>query len=144
MNIARILSTKGTKVITIRPEQPVKDAVTALAKHNIGALVVVNEKGEPVGLLSERDVIRRAAEDQKVFTQSVSDLMTESVITGEPQDELRSVAYTMTEKRFRHLPIMDQGTLVGIVSIGDVVKAQRDQYEGEVYTLESVIMANDR
>jgi CBS domain-containing protein len=143
MNIARILATKGMNVITIRPEQSIGEAIALLAKHNIGALVSVDEAGKPVGILSERDIVRAAAKNEQVFSQTVSELMTKNVIVGMPQDDLRAVAHTMTERRFRHLPIMDEGKLIGIVSIGDVVKAQRDQYEGEVDTLQTQLLVDD-
>lgn len=143
MKVKSILATKGADVITIRPEQSVKDAVILLAKHNIGALVVVNEADQPVGIISERDIIRAAARREDMFSRPVSKVMTKDLITGVPQDELISVAHTMTEKRFRHLPIMDQGKLVGIVSIGDVVKAQRNQYQGEIDTLQTQMIADD-
>ena len=141
MKVRRILASKGMNVITIRPQQSVKEAVSLLARHNIGALVVVNEDGRPVGILSERDIIRRAAENERLFSEQVRDLMTKDVITGMPQDDTFSVAATMTERRFRHLPIMEEGELVGIVSIGDILKAERDQYRGEIDTLETQIMA---
>ena len=140
MKVRTILSTKGTNVITIRPEQTLKEATLLLAEHNIGALVVVNKAKQPVGIVSERDIIRTAARHDDVFSWTVSKVMTQDLITGVPQDDLISVAHTMTEKRFRHLPIMDQGELVGIVSIGDVVKAQRDQYKGEIDTLQTQII----
>jgi len=143
MNIARILATKGMNVITIRPEQSIGEAIALLAKRNIGALVAVDEAGKPVGILSERDIVRAAAKNEQVFSQTVSELMTKNVIVGMPQDDLRAVAHTMTERRFRHLPIMDEGKLIGIVSIGDVVKAQRDQYEGEVDTLQTQLLVDD-
>lgn len=142
MKVQGILATKVRNVITIRPEQTVKDAVVLLTQHNIGALVVVNEAGQPVGIISERDIIRRAAQREDVFSLAVSQVMTKDVITGLPQDDLISVAHTMTERRFRHLPIMDKGKLVGIISIGDVVKAQRDQYKGEIDTLQTQIIAD--
>ncbi|MFQ5571964.1 MAG: CBS domain-containing protein [Rhodothermales bacterium] len=144
MNIASILATKGGHVITVRPEQSIRDAVGLLARHNIGVLIVVNEVGSPVGILSERDIVREAASNEHVFTRTVSQLMTRDVITGLPQDDLITVANTMTEKRIRHLPVVDRGTLVGIVSIGDVVKAQRNKYQGEVETLETQILADER
>ncbi len=143
MKVKSILATKGTNVITIRPEQSVKDAVILLAKHNIGALIVVDESGQPIGIISERDIIRTAARREDVFLRPVSKVMTKDVITGVPQDDLISVAHTMTEKRFRHLPIIDRGKLVGIISIGDVVKAQRDQYQGEIDTLQTQMIADD-
>ncbi len=139
MNIGAILAKKGMGVITIGPEQTIREAIALLAEHNIGALVAVDEGGQPVGILSERDIVRAAVKNEQVFSQTVRDLMTINVIHGVPQDALRPVLHTMTEKRFRHLPIMDQGKLVGIVSIGDVVKAQRDEYEGELETLDDQI-----
>lgn len=141
MNIASILATKGGQAITIRPEQSVREAIALLGRHNIGALIVVNEANKPVGILSERDIVREAARDEQVFVRAVGEIMTKDVITGLPQDDLLSVAHTMTEKRIRHLPVVDAGRLVGMVSIGDVVKAQRDKYQGEVDTLETQILA---
>jgi CBS domain-containing protein len=143
MNVKRILSTKGMNVVTVRPEKTIRAAVALLAEYNIGALVVVDDADRPVGILSERDIIRRAVENEDVFSQTVGELMTENVITGLPQDDLKSVANTMTEKRIRHLPIVEEEKLYGIISIGDVVKAQRDQYQGEVDTLETQLLADN-
>lgn len=139
MNIAHVLARKGARVITIRPEESIRQALTLLAEHNIGALVVVDEGDRPVGILSERDIVRAAARDEKMFGCSVGELMTRNVVAGLPEDDLKAVGYTMTEHRIRHLPIVEKGKLVGIVSIGDVVKAQRDEYEGEVDTLQTQI-----
>jgi len=136
MNIASLLAKKGPKVVTVQPEQTIRQALALLADHNIGALVVVDRDGGPVGILSERDVVRSAARDEGVFAKTVSALMTKDLILGVPQDELESVGYTMTNRRIRHLPVVDQQRLVGIISIGDVVKAQRDLYRGEVETLQ--------
>lgn len=142
MNIASLLATKSRRPVTIRPEQSVREAVQLLATHNIGALIVVNEADAPVGIISERDIVREASRNEQVFGRPVSEIMTRDVITGVPEDDLASVANVMTEKRIRHVPVMDKGRLVGIVSIGDVVKAQRDQYRGEVETLETQILAD--
>jgi CBS domain-containing protein len=139
MNIAHILARKGIKVITIRPDQLIRQALGLLAEHNIGALVVVDEALRPVGILSERDIVREAARSDAVFARRVSELMTRQVIVGVPEDDLQAVVHTMTEKRIRHLPVVEKGKLVGIVSIGDIVKTQRDQYEGLVDTLQSQI-----
>lgn len=143
MKLMRILATKTGDVITIHPERQIREAVQLLAEYNIGALVVVDEKDKPVGILSERDIVRRAVENEDVFSERVQDIMTKRVIIGMPQDDLYSVINTMTEKRFRHLPIMDEGRLIGIISIGDVLKAQRDAYQGEIDTLETQIMADE-
>jgi CBS domain-containing protein len=143
MNIQSILATKGTHVVTIRPQQSMREALATLVRHNIGALVVVNQANEPVGILSERDIVRAAATNEALFSMPVSTLMSREMVTGIPEDDLEAVAHTMTEKRTRHVPVVNQGKLVGIVSIGDIVKAQRDQYQGELYTLQTQILATD-
>lgn len=144
MKVRRLLATKSGSVVTVHPDTPIRDVVALLARHNIGALVVVAPGEEtPVGIISERDIIRRAAENEDVFSEAVQDIMTREVITGMPQDDVYSVMHTMTERRFRHLPVVDQGRLVGIISIGDVLKAQRDEYRGEIDTLETQILADE-
>ena len=140
MNIASILATKGDKVVTVRAEQSIREALGVLAQHNIGALVVVDAGMRPIGILSERDIVRAAARDEKVFPLLVSQLMTRDLVLGEPGDDLGAVGHTMGQRRIRHLPVMAGGKLVGMVSIGDVVKAQRDQYQGEVDTLQTIVM----
>lgn len=143
MNIQSILATKGADVVTIGPDQTIRDALTTLAKHNFGALVVVDKINKPIGIISERDIVRLAAENEDFFSIPVGEVMTKNVITGVWQDELKAVAFTMTEKRIRHLPIVDgQGILFGIVSIGDIVKAERNLFEGEAETLLTMIMAD--
>jgi CBS domain-containing protein len=142
MNIASLLAKKSGPPITIRPEQTVRDALALLAKHNIGALIVVNAASTPVGIVSERDIVREAARNEQVFARAMSEIMTRDVITGVPEDDLASVANVMTEKRIRHLPVVSGGKLIGIISIGDVVKAQRDTYQGKVETLETQILAD--
>jgi CBS domain-containing protein len=142
MNIANILARKGPMAVTVRPEQSIQEALLLLDRHNIGALIAV-EGEHPVGILSERDIVREAARNEKFFMRVVADLMTRDVITGQPHDDLLSVAHTMTERRIRHLPVVDQGRLIGMVSIGDVVKAQRDHYQGEVDTLQTQLLAGE-
>lgn len=140
MTIATVLARKGVKVITVRPDQTLREALTALAEHSIGAVMVVDAAGTLVGILSERDIVREAVRNEKFFDKPVSATMTREVITGQPQDDLNAVATTMTNKRFRHLPVLDGGKLVGVVSLGDVVKAQRDEYLGEVDTLQTQLL----
>ena len=134
MQISNILATKGSTVVTVKPGQTIREAIALLVKHRIGALVVV-DAGKVVGLVSERDVVREAARNEALFGEPVSVIMTTEVIVASPGDDIQSVEQTMTVKRFRHLPILDEGELVGMVSIGDVVKAQLDQYQGEIETL---------
>jgi len=143
MKVRNILTTKGTNVITIRPEQSLQEATRLLAEYNIGALVALNETGQVVGIISERDIIRITARQADAFSRPVGEVMTKNVITGLPNDDLVSVMHTMTERRFRHLPIVEQGELVGIISIGDIVKSQRDQYKGELDTLQTQIIADE-
>jgi CBS domain-containing protein len=142
MNVKTILATKGRSVVTIQPNRTIKEAVILMAQHNIGALVVVGDDQQIIGILSERDITRRSAERDDVLAHQVRDVMTHNVFTGMPQDDLHSVANVMTERRIRHLPILDRGKLVGIVSIGDVVKIQRDLYKGEVDTLQTQLLAD--
>jgi len=142
MNIANILARKGSMAVTVQPEQSIREALALLECHNIGALVAV-QGDRPVGILSERDIVREAARNESFFARTVGDLMTRDVITGQPPDDLLTVAYTMIERRIRHLPVVNEGRLVGMVSIGDVLKAQRDQYQGEVDTLQTQLLAGE-
>ena len=143
MKIRTILATKGTNVVTIQPHQSLREAARLLAKHNIGALIVANEAGQLMGIISERDIIQAAARLENVLLRPVSEVMTKEVIIGLPNDDLMAVAHAMTEKRFRHLPIMEQGEIVGIISMKDIVKHQRDQYQGEIDILQTQIIADE-
>jgi CBS domain-containing protein len=140
MKLAAVLSAKGTKVFTISPAASIQDAIKSLADANIGALIVVDSQGGPVGILSERDVIRRMANASEVRSAKVGDLMTSPVVSGTPDDDADAVLRTMTARRFRHLPIVEDGQLVGMVTIGDLVKAQLAEFRGTVETLETRLM----
>ncbi len=143
MNVSRILAAKPSTVITINPSRLIGEALRLMADYDIGALVVTNSEGDIVGILSERDIVRRAVGNNDILLLNVGDVMTKNVVVGLPQDDLMSVAHTMTERRFRHLPIVEGSRLIGIVSIGDVLKAQRDAYIGQIDTLETQIMAKE-
>ena len=143
MNIKSILATKSRHVYTISPDKTLADAIQLLTEHNIGALIVTDPEDQIVGIMSERDIVRTASENQKLFDMKVADVMTREVIVGVPEDDVMSVAHTMTEKRFRHIPVLDENELIGIISIGDLLKAQRDQYRGQIDTLETQILANE-
>lgn len=143
MDIRSLMSRKSGGVITINPTQTIREAVVILAKHDIGALVVTDDANKLVGIISERDIVRKAVENEAIFSMTVDEVMTRRVVVGVPQDELMSVAHTMTEKRFRHMPVIDGGRLVGMISIGDVLKAQRDEYRGQMDTLETQILADE-
>lgn len=143
MKISDILARKGGQVVTIHPNQTIQDALQALIAHNIGGLVVVDETEKIAGILTERDVLRFVATANPDYATAIHHIMTKNIIIGAPQDDLQNVAHTMTEKRFRHLPIVEKGKLMGIITIGDVLKAQRDSYQGQVYTLQTMIIAED-
>lgn len=143
MKISSILATKSSEVITIGPDQTISEAISRLSYYNIGVLIVVGDRGNVVGIISERDIVRRLVEDQELLSRKVSEVMTSEVIVGVPEDDVMSVVHTMTEKRFRHIPVISKGQLIGIISIGDILKAQRDQYHGQIDTLETQLMASD-
>ena len=143
MKVSTILATKGNKLISIAPEQPVREAVSLFAQHNIGAVIVLNQAGQLSGIISERDVARKILDMEDILSQPVRNLMTAEVVTCLPQDDLMSVAHVMTEQRFRHMPVIEGGALLGMISIGDVLKAQRDFYQGQIDTLETQILATD-
>jgi CBS domain-containing protein len=142
MKIRTILATKGTAVLTIGPEQSLTDAVALLAQHRIGALVVVDQGGAPIGIISERDIVRELARTESIAGLLVRQVMTQHVVIASPRDDIQSLSQTMTEHHFRHVPIVDEGTLIGIVSIGDVVKAQLENYQGEIDTLQTQMAAD--
>ncbi|WP_280392514.1 CBS domain-containing protein [Nocardia brasiliensis] len=124
MRIAEILRRKGCDVATVAPDTTVRSLLATLAKHNIGAVVVTPDGDGIVGIVSERDVVRTLhARGAELLDTSVADIMTTDVRTCGPDDEVDSLRNTMTEHRIRHLPVVGEGRLVGIVSIGDVVKS---------------------
>ncbi len=136
MQVQTLLATKGARVFTVRPEESLKQAARLLREHNIGALVVVNASGAPLGILSERDIVRALSERDEALAQPVRAAMTRELIAGSPTDDVRSVMQTMIDQHFRHLPILDEGALVGIISIRDVAEALLRQYQGTIDTLE--------
>ena len=139
MRIADVLRGKGSAVATVEPSASVGDLVAALAEHNIGALPVL-EAGQLVGIVSERDVVRRLHLGGSGLLQlRVADIMSSSVTTCAPGDKIEDLARIMTERRFRHMPVIEKGELVGIVSIGDLVKARIDLLETERQQLQSYI-----
>lgn len=140
MKIQTILATKGTRVITAQAGQTLREAIGLMIQHNIGALIVVDEADKPVGVLSERSILLAAARTDQFFEQPVREVMRTPVIVASPQDDVESVMQTMTVKRNRHIPVIDQGQLIGIVSVGDMVKARLDEYQGAVETLETQIV----
>ncbi|RJQ82345.1 CBS domain-containing protein [Pseudonocardiaceae bacterium YIM PH 21723] len=129
MRIADVLRTKGTMVATVEPRTTVSELLALLALNNIGAMVVTDPQGV-VGIVSERDVVRSLHEHgPALLTGPVSRIMTTAVVTCSPQDTVDRVMDVMTERRVRHIPVVADGLLRGIVSIGDVVKNRINQLE---------------
>lgn len=133
MRIRDILQSKGSNVIAVGPDQPILAAIRVLSEHRIGAVVVRGGDGAGIlGILSERDILNLAAGDpRRLETARVEEVMTREVIVGDANDDLNHVMNVMTENRIRHLPIVRDGALEGIVSIGDVVNTVRRSVESE-------------
>jgi CBS domain-containing protein len=132
MRISDVLQSKGTStVITITPDASVRDLLALLSEHNIGALVVSEDGAVPSGIVSERDVVRRLGTDTSVLDLSISEIMTADIQVCEPGDKLDDLMVLMTEHRIRHVPVLEDGVLVGMVSIGDAVKMRMGELEYE-------------
>jgi CBS domain-containing protein len=132
MKVRDILKTKGPEVITIHDEKTVFDAMEVLVKNRIGSLLALDGQGAIVGILTERDILYVSYKKHEVLKSTpVKEVMTTDLIIGEPEDELDCVENLMTENRIRHLPILENKRLVGLISIGDVVKHQKKVSEFE-------------
>jgi CBS domain-containing protein len=130
MKVSQLLETKGHDVSTISQARSIADAIALLKERKIGALVVTSTKSPLVGMFSERDVVRALAlSGEKALTQKVSDFMSRDVITCTTSTDVNELMKTMTERRFRHIPVVENEHLIGLVSIGDVVKARLDELE---------------
>jgi CBS domain-containing protein len=132
MRIREILRRKGDAVATVPPDATVRRLLAVLAEHNIGAAVVSPDGAAIAGIVTERDVVRRMHDGgAALLDRPVSEIMTTEVHTCGPADDVEDLRRTMTENRFRHVPVVDGGRLAGIVSIGDVVKSAIDELESE-------------
>ena len=145
MTLQEILRNKSATVRSISPQASLEDVVQTLVRHNIGSLVVCadaegNQPCQMVGIITERDILRATAAHRAPLTaQRVEEVMTSDVVTASPNDSVEDVMGLLTDRRIRHLPILDGGKLVGIISIGDIVKAQHDELSLENHYLRSYI-----
>ena len=140
MAVAQILRQKGSDVVTVSPSDGVQTIVDTLARHRIGAVVVVDNGGAIAGIVSERDVVRAMAGDAAgIRGKTAADIMTSKVMTCEPSDSEAELMQLMTENRIRHLPVVSGGRLAGMISIGDVVKLRIESIEREAEEMKTYI-----
>ena len=140
MRIGDVLGAKPSReVVTISPDAGVRELIAQLAEHNVGALIVSGDGSTVAGIVSERDVVRHLHHDGTVINNTVGAIMTEVVETCDEDTPLDDLMKTMTARRIRHVPVVHEGQLVGIISIGDVVKHKIDQLEFERDQLDSYV-----
>ena len=140
VTVASMLSKKGTDVLTVGPDEPISGAVEVLADNNVGALVVSSDGARVDGILSERDVVRHLhADGVGVLDLPVSDVMTVEVKTCDRADTSDQLMARMTASRVRHLPVVEEGALAGIISIGDVVRFRLEELETAASSLREYI-----
>src|SRR5262245_12489711 len=140
MTVKRILSNKGSSVLTIEPTALLAAAAKILSERRIGALVVTGADNRVVGIISERDIVRAlGARGAPVLDAPVSEVMTRKVVTCSERDTTAELMGEMTQGKFRHLPVVEQGRLVGIISIGDVVKARLEEMQHDTEALQDYI-----
>lgn len=140
MKLKDLLARKGGSTITVSAAASIAEAVKVMHANKVGAVLIPDAGGCPVGIFTERDVVRLYAEgDVDLATLRVEERMTCSVVVGKPDDTVDSVMALMTERRFRHLPVVEDGNLLGLVSIGDVVKAKLDEAAKEAEVLREYI-----
>jgi CBS domain-containing protein len=140
MKISEVLERKGHAVALVDPDRPIRQAVSELARNGVGALVVSPDGNRLAGMISERDIVRAIDRlGSGALNESIRKLMSTSVVTCSPNDTVDAIASIMTEQRVRHIPIVDNGDLVGIVSIGDIVKSRLDELEADKDALVSYI-----
>lgn len=143
-HISTILDRKGTSVTTVRPDARLTDVIRLLAEHNIGALVVSRDGNSMEGIISERDIVRRlAASGPECLAESVAEAMSTDVVTCPRDATVDELASTMTERRVRHIPVVESGRLLGLVSIGDVVKSRIIELEVQAQALENYVSGSN-
>jgi len=143
MTIASILGSKGSDVFTITLPKTLLDVCSTLREHRIGAILIVDDKGKLAGILSERDIVRRIAEHGPDALQAdASECITSNVVTCSPQDTIQMAMARMSEGRFRHIPVVENDELAGMVSIGDLVKRRIADAEREAEDLKNYLYAS--
>lgn len=142
MFVSDILSRKGTTVFTVVPATSVAEIAQQLSARRIGSILVLDVEGSVAGIVSERDLVRALTRHgAKALELEARQVMTREVVTCDPDDSIDGVMQTMTEGRFRHIPVVRHGDLLGLVSIGDVVKARLEETRRETEALKAYIVA---
>ena len=142
MFVSDILKSKDSDVITTGPDETIGATARLMSGHRIGAVVVVDGDGAVIGIISERDVVRgMAAKGEEVLNTPVRSLMTADVVGCTTGDTIADIMKTMTDRRFRHMPVIEDGVLKGMVSIGDVVKHRLEETEMEAQALRDYVLA---
>ena len=140
MLVETILATKGSEVATADANETVSQAVTRMEGNGIGALVIIDRAGRPTGILSERDIARGVSRYGAGLPDTpIASLMTNDLVTCKPDDSAADIMAVMTDRRIRHLPVLRNGALAGIISIGDVVKVRLGEIEREASDLRAYI-----
>ncbi len=140
MTVRAILSAKGSRVVTIEPDATLGEVVAMLAQHRIGALVVADAGRRLLGIISERDIVRLLHENGTAsLSIAVGEVMTRKVVTCTENETIAEIMELMTARKFRHVPVVESGRLVGIISIGDVVKARLGEFQQEHEALRDYI-----
>ncbi len=140
MFVRQILRSKGEAIVSIQPTTRIADITALMSQKRIGAVVVLDARGQLVGIVSERDIAHGLAEHgAALLDMNASQIMTRDIVTCSPDDGIDKLMRKMTTGRFRHLPVMEKATLVGIVSIGDIVKHRLEELESEASLLQDYI-----
>ncbi|MQA65461.1 MAG: CBS domain-containing protein [Alphaproteobacteria bacterium] len=140
MNVATVLQHKGGNVVTARPDSSIAEICNLLRSARIGAVIISPDRVRVEGIVSERDIVRALAEHgAAALSKTAADLMTRGVITCAPDEDVAGLMTVMTTGRFRHVPVCDEGVLVGIVSIGDVVRVRVEEIEHEAEALRTYV-----
>ncbi|MCP5196830.1 MAG: CBS domain-containing protein [Gammaproteobacteria bacterium] len=140
MQLKEILKRKGGQPVTVPTTATVADAIQAMHSHKVGSVMVSEASGAPAGIFTERDVLNLCAEGRTDFSRmSIRPCMTCDITTGQPEDTISEALMVMTAKRFRHLPVVEGGKLIGVASIGDLVKAKLEETAQEAQALREYI-----
>ena len=140
MQLKEILKNKGGQPVTVPASASVADAIHAMSEYKVGSVIIPNADGSPAGIFTERDVLKLCAEGRTDFAKmSIRPCMTCDMTTGKPEDSVSEVLSIMTAKRFRHLPVVEDGKMTGMVSIGDLVKAKLEETAQEAQSLRDYI-----